>query len=180
MKKDFIEVAKAVGTHGVRGEVKLEPWCDDAAFLCGFDTLYLDAKGETTLQAKRLRPHKTHVLAVFDGIDTMEAAEALRGKILYIDRKDAQLPEGKWFIQDLIGCKVEDIDTGRCYGTLTAVLTGSKANDVWTVTDQNGKDTLIPAIPSVVAETDLANDVVKIHALRGLFEGIESVIEDEN
>lgn len=178
MKKEFIEVGKAVGTHGVRGEVKIEPWCDDAAFLCGFKTLYLDENGKESLNATRLRPHKTHVLATFETVDTMEKAEALRGKVFYIARKESHLPEGKWFIQDLIGCKVVDIDSGKAYGKISAVMTGSKANDVWSVVGEDGKETLIPAIPPVIAETDIENEIVKIHALRGLFDGIESVIED--
>ena len=129
MKKPYLEAGKVVGTHGVRGEFKIQPWCDSAAFLCGFHTLYLDDAGQKPLNMQSLRPHKNVVLAKADGVTSMEQAEALRGKILYISRADAHLDEGNWFVQDLLSCKVVDVDTGEEYGTLTEVIPGVGAFD---------------------------------------------------
>ena len=178
MQKPYLEVGQVVGTHGVRGEVKIRPWCDSAQFLCGFSVVYLDAQGEKPLRVQSLRPHKNVVLGVFEGIDSMDKAEALRGKTVYIDRKDAALPDGTWFVQDLLGCKVVDMDTGKLYGTLTEVIPGVHANDVWAVRDTLGRETLMPAIPSVVLETDVESAVIRIRPLQGLFDGKESVIRD--
>lgn len=178
MKKPYLEAGQIVGTHGVRGELKIHPWCDSAQFLCGFSVLYLDAAGKFPLKVQKLRPHKNIVLGVFDGINSVEQANALRGKTVYIDRADAVLSDGTWFVQDLIGCKVIDIDTGAEYGTLSEVIPGVHANDVWTVTDAAGKDILVPAIPSVVLETDVESGVIRIRPLQGLFDGKESVIRD--
>lgn len=178
MKKPYLEAGQIVGTHGVRGELKIQPWCDSAQFLCGFSVLYLDAEGRSPLKVQKLRPHKNIVLGVFDGINSVEQANALRGKTVYIDRADAALSEGTWFVQDLIDCKVIDIDTGAEYGTLSEVIPGAHANDVWTVTDAAGKDILVPAIPSVVLETDVESGVIRIRPLQGLFDGKESVIRD--
>lgn len=178
MKKPYLEAGQIVGTHGVRGELKIQPWCDSAQFLCGFSVLYLDAAGRSPLKVQKLRPHKNIVLGVFDGINSVEQANALRGKTVYIDRADAALSEGTWFVQDLIGCKVIDIDTGAEYGTLSEVIPGAHANDIWTVTDAAGKDILVPAIPSVVLETDVESGVIRIRPLQGLFDGKESVIRD--
>lgn len=178
MQKPYLEVGQIVGTHGVRGEVKIHPWCDSAQFLCGFSVVYLDAAGEKPLQVVRLRPHKNVVLGVFDGVDSMEKAEALRGKTVYIDRGDASLPDGTWFVQDLLGCKVVDIDTEVQYGTLSEVIPGTHANDIWAVKDAFGNETLMPAIPSVVLETDVESGIIRIRPLTGLFDGKESVIRD--
>lgn len=178
MKKPYLEAGQIVGTHGVRGELKIQPWCDSAQFLCKFSVLYLDAEGRSPLKVQKLRPHKNIVLGVFDGINSVEQANALRGKTVYIDRADAALSEGTWFVQDLIGCKVIDIDTGTEYGTLSEVIPGAHANDIWTVTDAAGKDILVPAIPSVVLETDVESGVIRIRPLQGLFDGKESVIRD--
>ena len=178
MKKPYLEAGKVVGTHGVRGEFKIQPWCDSAAFLCGFHTLYLDDAGQKPLNMQSLRPHKNVVLAKADGVTSMEQAEALRGKILYISRADAHLEVGKWFVQDLLSCKVVDVDTGEEYGTLTEVIPGVGANDVWCVKSENGKETLVPAIPDMIVETDTDAGVIRIQPLSGLFDGKETVVRD--
>ena len=178
MKKAYLEIGKIVGTHGVRGEVKIQPWCDNAAFLCGFSTLYLDNAGEKPLKAVKLRPHKNVVLGVFEAVDTMDKAEALRGKILYMRRADAHLPAGTNFIQDLIGCKDLDLDTGAEYGELTEVIAGTNANDIWSVKTPSGETVLMPAIPEVVLETDVDAGIIRIRPLIGLFDGKASVVED--
>ncbi len=178
MKKPYLEIGKIVGTHGVRGELKIQPWCDSAEFFCKFSVLYLDAYGAQPLKASRLRPHKNVVLGVFETVDSMEKAEALRGKILYMNRKDAPLSEGTFFVQDLIGCKVADADTSAVYGTISEVIPGAGANDIWAVKDADGKETLIPAVPSVVIETDVDAGVILIRPIQGLFDGKESVIRD--
>ena len=83
--------------------------------------------------------------------------------------EDAPNEEGVYFIQDLIGLEVLDVDTGKSYGKLTDVMqTG--ANDVYEVKDADGKTVLIPAIPDVVQETDLDGGVMRIRPLEGLFD----------
>ena len=178
MEKPFLEAGQCVGTHGVRGEVKIHPWCDTPDFLRSFTTLYLDDAGKTALKVQRLRVHKNMVLGLFEGIDTVEKAQALRGRTVYISRAEADLPEGKWFVQDLLGCKVKDIDSGAEYGTLTEVIPGAGANDVWAVKGANGETVLVPAIPDVVLETDVAAGIVRIRPLRGLFDGEAVEVRD--
>ena len=142
--KQYLEIGKIVNVHGLRGDMKVVPWCDDPEFLCEFDTLYL-------------------------GVDTVEEAEKLRNQVLYMDRDEVELEEGVYFIQDLIGLEVLDVDTGKSYGKLTDVMqTG--ANDVYEVKDADGKTVLIPAIPDVVQETDLDGGVMRIRPLEGLFD----------
>ena len=178
MEKPFLEAGQCVGTHGVRGEVKIHPWCDTPDFLCGFSTLYLDEQGKTALQARKLRVHKNMVLGLFEGIDTVEKAQAMRGRTVYISRADADLPEGQWFVQDLLGCKVLDIDSGAEYGAISEVIPGNGANDVWAVKRANGETVLVPAIPDVVLETDVAAGIVRIRPLRGLFDGEAVEVRD--
>jgi 16S rRNA processing protein RimM len=128
MKKQFLESGKIVGTHGIRGEVRIEPWCDSPQFLCEFKKLYLDENGQTFIEIKS-RPHKNIALGKIKGIDAIEDAERMRGKIVYINRDDIILEEGVNFVQDLIGLEVKDADDGKVYGKVSDVLrTG--ANDV--------------------------------------------------
>lgn len=167
MKKQFLEAGKIVGTHGIRGELRVNPWSDTPDFLTDFNTLYFDG-GNEKLKVK-CRAHKNIVLMTIDGIDTVDEAEKLRGKVLYINRDDVELPEGKNFIQDLIGCKVVDFDDNNIlYGEIKDVFkTG--ANDVYTV-KKDGKDYLIPVIDSVVIEKNVDEGIVYIRPMKGLFD----------
>jgi len=166
--KEFLECGKIVTTHGIKGELKVEPWCDTPDYLKHFKTLYLGGE-KTPLSVEQCRVQKNMVLLKVKGIDTMNEANALRGKLLFLRRADAPIDEGDYFIQDLIGLSVEDADTGESYGALTDVLqTG--ANDVYELTFQNGRTYLIPAIGEVVLSVDLEGGVMKIRPLKGLFD----------
>lgn len=165
--EQYLEIGKVVSTHGLRGELRVDPWCDSPQFLCQFKTLYLK-KGETKLSVSS-RPHKTIAIVKAKGIDTIEEAEKLRGRILYINRSDAKLAPGEYFIQDLMGLDVIDIDTSKSYGKITDVLkTG--ANDVYQVTDEKKKDYLIPVIDDVVKKIDINGGKVLIKPLKGIFD----------
>lgn len=168
MRKQFLDTGKIVGTHGIRGEVRIDPWCDSPEFLCAFKKLYLDENGETFVEVKS-RPHKHIVLAKIKGVDTIEQAERLRGKIVYINRADIQLDEGVNFVQDLLGLEVTDAESGRVYGKITDVLrTG--ANDVYEITDDSGKKYLAPVIDEVIRKTNVDGGYIKITPMKGLFD----------
>lgn len=169
MQKPYLECGKIVTTHGVRGEVKVMPWCDSAEYLLDFSALYLD-NGQKKLSVERARVHKGMLIIKLAGVDSPEEAVTLRGRLLYIDRKDATADEdGVFFVQDLLGIAVVDADSGRCWGTLTDVFpTG--ANDVYEITGSDGVKRLIPAISDVVLDTDLEVGVMRIRPLKGLFE----------
>ncbi len=170
MIKEFLEIGQIVGTHGVIGEIRVNPWCDTPEFVKGFQTLYFDGKGAEPVRVLSCRPHGSIVLLRLEGVDRMEAAAALRGKILYMRRKDARLPEGSYFISELLGCGVIDADdSGRKYGTLTDV-SQTGANDVWHIRGDDGKEYLLPAIPQTVIETDIVTGVIKIRPLKGIFD----------
>lgn len=162
---ELLECGKIVSTHGVRGEIKINPWCDSPDFLCEFEELYL--KDGSALTIERARVHKNCVIVKVEGIDSIESAMPYINAVVYLNKEDVELPDGTYFIADLIGLSVVDYDSGRIYGKITDVLqTG--ANDVYTVTSEKG-DTLIPAIPDVVIETDLEARELRIRPLEGLF-----------
>ena len=99
----------------------------------------------------------------------MEEADALRGRILYLDRADVKLPKGRYFVQDMIGLTVMDADTGKRYGSLTEVMpTG--ANDVYQVTGEDKVNYLVPAIPDVIVDVDIDGGTLKIRPIRGIFD----------
>lgn len=170
MRHAFLEVGKIVSTHGIRGEVRVDPWCDGPAFLRQFKTLYYDKNGARPVAVKACRPHGNIAILKLEGVDTVEAAAALRNKVLFMARADAKLPDNHYFIQDLIGCRVCDADApDKQYGVLTDVST-TGANDVWHVTDDSGKEYLLPAIPPVVIDADIDNERITIRPLKGIFD----------
>lgn len=168
----LLEAGKIVSVFGLKGEVKVQPWCDTPEFLCEFDTLYY--KSGTPVEIEHARRQKNIVVMKIKGIDTVEEAQKIRNRVLYIDRDDVELDEGCYFVKDLIGLKVVDADNGRVYGTLTEV-SETGANDVYHIKGEDEKMYYIPAIPSVVAETDIEGGVMKITPLDGLFEGMEEI-----
>ena len=166
-KKRYLEAGEIVGTHGVRGEVRVYPECDSSAVLEKLKKLYFD-NGARAVRIKA-RAHKNMALIKLEGVDTVEAAAALRGQMLYLDRNDLKLPKGTYFIADLIGLSVVDDDTGEVYGKCTDVSqTGS--NDVYHLRTNEGQEVLIPAIPSVVRRVDIDGGEIRIFRMLGLFD----------
>lgn len=165
--KKLLESGKIVNIHGLKGEVKVMPWCDYPDFLCEFDILYI-GKEKTPYIVESARIHKNMALIKLKDVNTPEEANNLRNSIVYIDRDEIALEEGTYFIQDIIGLTVKDADSGKVYGEIKDVLqTG--ANDVYEIKSEE-KTYLIPAIEQVIIETDIKNSVMLIRPLEGLFD----------
>jgi len=141
MKEKFIEAGEIVNTHGVRGEVRIAPWTDSAEFLTGFKTLYIDGR---PVRVQSSRVHKTMLLARFEGVEDVNAAMRLKGKTVSIDRNDARLPEGGYFLQDIIGARVVT-ESGAEIGLLSDIIE-APAGNVYVVRGE--KEHLIPAVPA--------------------------------
>ncbi len=166
-KKRYLEIGQIVSTHGLKGDVRVDPWCDGPEFLCAFRTLY--KKDGTPIKIKRAFVQKNVAVMKLEGVDSIEQADLLRKTVLYMDRNDVTLDEGVFFVQDILGCEVHDADTDVKYGKVTDILkTG--ANDVYQVTDDSGKNVLIPVIDDVVKETDIDKGIIKITPIKGLFD----------
>ena len=169
MPKKFLEAGKIVGTHGVRGDLKVQSWCDSPEVLCDFDTLYLDGKNACD-RLKRRRFTKNVVLMHIKGIDTVEAAEAMRNKVLHLDREDVELPEDLVFIQDILGFKVFDLRVDRVIGRIRDVLTSNPAHDMYEIAGEDGRLIYIPAIKPFLKEIDMEAGVIYVESIEGLIE----------
>ncbi len=169
MIKEYLEIGKITSAHGIKGEMKVQPWCDSVDFMKKFRTLYLDKKGEKPLKVK-IRQGGSMAIIKIEGVDTPEEGNKLRNRILYMKRSDAVLPEGFYFMQELFDCRVIDADDeGKIYGTLSDV-SQTGANDVWHIKADDGREYLIPAIPPVVIGVDVVGGIIKIRPLRGIFD----------
>lgn len=167
MKQKYLEAGKIVGTHGVRGMVRIQHWCDSAEFFCSLKKIYLDNMGKTKLVVSS-KPHGNVVIASIKGVDTIEAAEAYRNKTVYMDRNDAGLGDGQYFVSDLIGMPVFNEEDNKLLGTVSDV-SKTGANDVWHIVS-DGKEYLVPCIEDVVKSVDLDKNVIIIKPLKGIFD----------
>lgn len=167
MKNRFLETGKIVGTHGIKGEVRVQAWADSPEFLCEFDSFYLDDSGNSQLEVERSRRHKNIVIMKIKGVDSIEAAEGLRNKVLFMDREEVDIGDS-YFIADLIGCRVFDVDTKELIGNISDV-SQTGANDVWHITNDKG-EFLIPVIEQVVIDVDIDNENIFIRPLPGIFD----------
>lgn len=164
MRESLLPAGKIVNTHGIKGEVRIYPLCDSAEFLLDFDRFYIDGAPMHVISS---RTHKNMLLAKFENINNIATAEPLIGKQIFIDRADAELSEGQYFIEDLKGMRVLDIDSGFFYGTLQNIIqTG--ANDVFEVKGE--KTYLIPKIDSVVLKIDTEKNEIYIRPMEGLMD----------
>lgn len=168
MPKQFLEAGKIVGTHGVRGDLKVQSWCDSPEVLCDFDTLYLDES--TPVSVEKAQVHKNVVLMHLKGVDTVEQAEMLRGRVLHLDRDDVELPEDLVFIQDILGFVVFDRRTDSEVGRLRDVITSNPAHDMYEIKTTDGRLVYVPAAKPFLQEIDMQAGMIYIESIEGLLE----------
>ncbi|MEA4896051.1 MAG: ribosome maturation factor RimM [Oscillospiraceae bacterium] len=159
--KKYLEAGMIVNTHGIGGEVKIQPWADSAEFLMKFKHLYIDGKPFELVSG---RVHKECLIVQFKGISDVNTAMVLKNKVVSIDRSDAKLPKGSFFIQDLIGASVRN-EEGTEIGKLAEVLE-LPAGNVYVVTGE--REILIPAVPQFVLNTDVDAGVVTVRLIDGM------------
>ncbi len=159
-----IEIGKIVNTHGVRGDVKINPFVDDSSVFTEFEYLIV---GEKEYNVKGVKFVKATPIVSLEGIDSIEKAEMLRNTGVFINEEDLpELTDGEYYIKDILGLEVIT-EEGEILGKVTNVFkTGS--NDVYEVSKEGSKPVLIPAISEVVKTIDIENGEIRIHLLEGL------------
>lgn len=163
MRLETIKIGRIVNAHGTRGEVRVQPRDADPYFLTEFDTFYIDGK-PVTPTANHV--HKSVVLMKLPGVDDMDAALALKEKVLYIRREDANLPEGECFDDELLDMEVFNAATGELLGRITRV-DPYPAHKVYTV--KGKKEYLIPAVKGAfIQSVDLDANRMEVNVWEGL------------
>ena len=158
MKLQFLEAGEIVTTHGVRGEMKVLPWADGPDFLCDFSRVRIDG---TEYKVESCRIQKTCNLLKVEGVDTMEAAQAMRGKTVEVYREDA--PQDMIFVAELIGVQV--FAEGKLIGKVVDVL-DYPGNKVYIVRGEH--EYMIPAVKAFVLDTDMENGVMQVRLIEGM------------
>ena len=158
MKLQFLEAGEIVTTHGVRGEMKVLPWADGPDFLLDFDRVRING---TDYKVESCRIQKTCNLLKVRGVDTMEDAQALRGKTVEVYRADA--PEDMIFVAELIGMAV--YADGVRIGVIEDVL-DYPGNKVYVVKGEY--EYMIPAVKQFILSTDMDNEVMHVRLIEGM------------
>ena len=160
MRSELLDAGQIVNTHGVRGEVKILPWCDSPEFLLDFSRVSIDGRD---VAVERSRVQGTCVLMKLQGVDDVNAAMKLRNKTVKIHRQDAELEDGASFIADLIGLTVYSQD--REIGQIRDVLQ-LPSNDVYVV--QGEHEYMIPVVQEYLEEVNVEAGYVKVHLIEGM------------
>lgn len=152
--------------HGVRGEIIMDLHTDFPERFKPGRRLFVGEKHKS-VTIESARPHANGLLVKFRGTNTPEDAGQYRNQWVYIKTAEAApLPEGQVYQHQLLGMSVFD-EEENLLGKLTGIIeTG--ANDVYVVTDDSGKEILLPAIPSVILDLDPVRRLIKVHLLEGL------------
>ena len=158
MKLQFIEAGEIVTTHGVRGEVKVLTWLDDPEMLCEFERCRIGGKEYTMEQ---VRVQKTCNLVKLQGVDTMEAAQAMRGKVIELYRED--IDDEVIFAAELIGMEV--FCEGELIGKIKEVL-DYPGNSVYVV--KGTYEYMIPAVKQFILDTDMEGNKMQVRLIEGM------------
>ena len=158
MKLQFVEAGEIVSTHGLRGEMKVLPWVDSPEILCEFDRVRISGK---EYKIELCRVQKSCNLLKVEGIDTVEAAQLMRGKTVELYRED--IDEDVIFAAELIGMKV--FSDGKEIGKIREVL-DYPGNSVYVVKGEF--EYMIPAVNHFVLSTDMDANRMEVRLIEGM------------
>lgn len=170
--EDMLRIGVVTTTHGLRGEVKVFPTTDDVNRYKKTDEVILVTKnGNLTLHVESARFFKNIVIVKFKEFNDINEVEGFRKCDIMVTRENAlPLGEGEYYLCDVIGCKVLDVDKDEAeIGEVIDVIeTG--ANHVFTVRTVNGTEVLFPVIPDCIKEVNTDEKIVRAHVMKGLMD----------
>lgn len=167
--EQYFRIGVVTTTHGLTGEVKVYPTTEDPRRFEELDTCFLLDRGEyRPLTIRSCRYFKNLVILGFEEIKSIDEAQLLRQKELYVDRDHAiPLEEGEYYLADVIGSRVLD-EEGHLLGTLEDYLE-SAAQTIYKIRTEAGKEVLIPAVDAFIREVNVEEKKMVIHVIPGMF-----------
>lgn len=161
MLSEYLRIGQVLRPQGIGGAVKVRPETDDAARFLRLKHVCIQTKDVCkTVVVEDISVRDRYVFLRLDGASSREEAEAQRGLPLFVLREEAvELPDGRYFISELIGCAVRG-KSGEDLGAILEVLQPG-ANDVYVIATARGR-MLLPAIARVVLKVDIPLQTVTI------------------
>lgn len=164
----YLELGQIVNVKGLKGEVKVNSFTDDNTKFERLKSIFVKQKNNLTeYEIEKVGYHKNQVILKFKNINSVEQAELLRNSYILIDRDVlGKLPEGVYYIADLIGLDVYT-ESNEYLGKVDDIFqTGS--NDVYVVKDNLGKQKLLPGIDEVIKKIDIEAKKIIVNLIEGL------------
>lgn len=167
--KEYLELGQIVNVKGLKGEVKMNSFAEDNSVFETLSKVFLKRKNEMVeKQIEKVGYHKNQVILKFKGCDSVEDAENLRNSYLLVKRADlGSLPEGVFYIADLIGLQVYT-EENELLGSVEDIYSVAGANDVYVVKDEMGKQKLLPGIHDVIKKINIEEGKIIVHLIEGL------------
>lgn len=170
--EDMLRIGVVTTTHGLRGEVKVFPTTDDVSRYKKTDEVILITRnGNLTLHVESARFFKNMVIVKFKEFDDISQVEGFRKCDIMVTRENAlPLRNGEYYLCDVIGCKVVDVDKEEEeIGEVSDVIeTG--ANLVFAVRTREDAEVLFPVIPDCIKGVDTEEKIVRAHVMKGLMD----------
>ncbi|MGY6634076.1 MAG: ribosome maturation factor RimM [Alkalilacustris sp.] len=161
-------VGAIAGAFGVRGEVRLKSYCVPPEAIADYGPLWTE-DGARSFVVRLTRPVAGGLGARLGGVETREAAEALRGVRLHVDRVALPgLPDDEFYHADLIGLAAHDTG-GLLVGHVRAILNHG-AGDLLEIARPNGPSVLVPFTRAAVPTVDLGHRRIVLDPPEGLLE----------
>ena len=164
----YLELGQIVNVKGLKGEVKVNSFTDDNTKFERIPKVFLKQKGTLKeYEIEKVGYSKNQVIIKFKSVNSVEEAETLRNSYIVVDREIfGELPEGVYYIADLIGLDVFT-ESNEYLGKVDDIFsTGS--NDVYVVKDELGKQKLLPGIDEVIKQIDLESGKIIVNLIEGL------------
>ena len=172
MKHEFLECGKIINKRGIGGELKVDCYCDSPSSVFGVKKLFADSNGNLSYNVTSIKEYKGFLYIKLEGVNSAEAADAMRNKILYVSRNDVLIDDDKNFIADLVGLDVIDYATGNLYGKVKDIVNFG-ASDIYIISD-GLNEYMLPAVEGVIFETDLNNHIL-VNPIPGTFDEAEEI-----
>ena len=165
---EYFQIGRIVNTHGIKGELKVVPLTNNPERFEKLESVLLDRNNNLEKhKIDGIKYLKGFVVLKLEGVDTIEDAQAFKGVFILVDRKNAvKLPKDSFFICDLIGSEVRNVE-GMILGKLTDILS-TGGNDVFVIKGENGSELLLPALKSVFRKVSTEERTITVEVPEGL------------
>ena len=166
--KDILEIGQIVNTRGLRGEVKVNSFSQDSKRFEKIDVIYIKENNELkSYKIEKVTYNKNQVILKLENINHIDYAEKLRNKYIYVKKSQLEeLPEGVYYISDLIGLDVYD-EKNNYLGKVDDIFS-TKSNDVYVIKNELGVTKLLPGTDEVIKNIDLDNKKIIVNLIKGL------------
>ena len=167
--KDILEIGQIVNTRGLRGEVKVNSFSQDSKRFEKINEIYIKENNELkSYKIEKVTYNKNQVILKLENINHIDYAEKLRNKYIYVKKSQLEdLPEGVYYISDLIGLDVFEENSNNYLGKVDDIFS-TKSNDVYVVKNELGVTKLLPGTPEVIKDIDLDNKKIIVNLIKGL------------